>query len=164
MYYHFSIILTFYPLLSLPYLDLNISALDVCKDAADAIIALVRSYESLHGLHRTPCFLPYIIFASGIAHLRAAKPKINPIDTLIQSAQEVAVLQLISVCHRSSRLACRVLLSRALHTSAPSGAHNGDSEADVQPLWQPFARTMTWEATDSKSHGPSIEGLAQMHV
>jgi hypothetical protein len=164
MYYHFTIILTFYPLMNSHFLDSNISALEVCMDAADAVTTLVRSYENLHGLRRTPCFLPYILFASGIVHLGATKPKINPIDTLIQSAQEVAILQLMSVCHGSSKRACRILLSRALHPSAPSGPREEDSEADEQSPWEPFARTMIWPATDSRRLGPSIEGLAQLRV
>ena len=52
------------------FVDSKISALGICIDAADAIVALVQSYERLNGLRRTPCFLPYIIFASSIAHLR----------------------------------------------------------------------------------------------
>jgi hypothetical protein len=164
MYYHFSIIITFYPLTNFDFSDSNISALEVCTDAANAVTTLVRSYESLHGLRRTPCFLPYIIFASGIAHLGTADPKTNPVDTLTQSAQEVAILQLMSLYHGSAKRACRILLSRALYPSATGGGREEDPEVDVQSPWEPFVRTMIWPGTDSRRHGPFIEGFSRVRT
>jgi hypothetical protein len=142
MYYHFIIILIFYPLMNLRFLDSKISALEVCSDAADAIVTLVRSYESLYGLRRTPCFLPYIIFASGIAHLGSLDPKNNPVDTVTQTVQEVAILQLMSLYHGSSKRACRILLSRALYPSSTGGGHDKVFEEDAHVIWEPFV-TMT---------------------
>jgi hypothetical protein len=159
MYYHFSIILTFYPLIGLRFLDSNISALEVCTDAANAVVTLIRSYESLHGLRRTPCFLPYIIFASGIARLGTTSPKLNPVDTLTQSAQEVAILQIMSLYHGSSKRACRILLSRALYPSSTGASLDKDSEADLHQPWEPFMTTMTSPAADTMRCGPFIEGF-----
>lgn len=145
--------------------DSNISAREICTDAAAAVTTLVRSYESLHGLRRTPCFLPYIIFASGIAHLTAADQDVNPIDTLTQSAQEVAILQLTSLYHGASRRACRVLLSRALYPNTSGGVVEDDSRRSAQTPWEPFSRTMIWPATDSsRGRRPTIEGFSQLRT
>lgn len=145
MYYHFSLILTFYPLESFHFLDSNISPLEICADAANAITALARIYESLYGLRRTPCFVPYILFASGIAHLATVGPIISPVDTLTQSIQEVAILQLMSLYHGSSKRACRILLSRALY---PNAATEEDSKSNMQSHWEPFEKTMLWRKWD----------------
>lgn len=162
MYYHFSIILTFYPLKNFHPFDSSVSAHDICTDAANAVIALVRSFESLHGLRRTPCFRTYIVFAAGMAHLGTPDPITSPVDTLTQSSQEVALLQMMSLYQGSSKRACRVLLSRALYPIASGGAHGEGSEGVVQPPWEPFARTMVWPAT--RRDGASIEGRARVHV
>lgn len=165
MYYYFSIILVFYPLMKYEFPDSNISAREICTDAAAAVTTLVRSYESLHGLRRTPCFLPYIIFASGIAHLSAVDQEINPIDTLTQSAQEVAILQLTSLYHGASKRACRVLLSRALYPNSRGGAVDEDARPRSQSPWEPFSRTMIWPATDSsRERRPTLDGFSQLRA
>jgi hypothetical protein len=148
MYYYFSIILIFYPLLDLRFLDSNVSALEVCTDAASAIVSLARSYESLHGLRRTPCFFPNIILASGIAHLGTADPRTNPVATMTQSAQEVAILQIMSLYHGSAKRASRVLLSRELYLSSTGGRRDKESEEDA--YWEPFVTTMTWPSVDAR--------------
>jgi len=161
MYYHFSMILIFYPLRKMRFVDSKISALEICSDAANAVVTLVRSYDSLHGMRRTPCFLPYIIFASGIAHLGGANPKINPVNALTQSSQEVAILQLMSLYHGSSKRACRILLSRALHPSS-AGAGQG-SEEDACSAWEPFVATMNLPLADTTDRTPaSWEQLRRM--
>lgn len=135
MYYHFAMILIFHPLRKTRFVDSEISAIGICTDAANAVVALVRSYESLHGLCRTPCFLPCIIFASGIAHL-------GPADPSPQAAQEVAILQLMSLYHGSSKRACRILLSHALY---PSLASVGQDSADNACFsWEPSVTTLIW--------------------
>jgi hypothetical protein len=145
MYYHFSIILIFYPLKGIRFLDSKISPLEVCTDAANAIVTLARSYERLHGLHRTPCLLPYIVFASGIAHLGAVDLQSNLVDAVTQSAQEIAILQLMSLHHGSSKSAVRILLSRAVRPSSATGDQdNKGAVEDAYPLWEPFGTTMTW--------------------
>jgi hypothetical protein len=143
MYYHYSIALIFYPFIKVHFLDLKISAREVCTDAANAIVTLGRSYENLYGLRRTPCFLPYIIFASGIAHLCAGDSQTSLVDALTQPAQEIAILQLMSLHHGSAKGACRMLLSRALR-SKPTTADQDktDPAEDAYPLWEPFVTTM----------------------
>lgn len=142
MYYHYSIILSFYPPINFDFLDSNVSALEVCTDAANAVTTLARAYESLYGLRRTPCYLPYIIFASGIAHQGG----------LTHSVQEVAILQVMSLYHGSSKRACRTLLSWAMNPSAIGRGPGDNSDSDGQPPWEPFVRSMTWPATDSRRH------------
>jgi hypothetical protein len=82
MYYHFSIILIFYPLINLRFLDSNVSALDVYIDGTNTIISLVQSSKSLYRLRQAPCFLPCIILASSITHLGTTDLRINPINIL----------------------------------------------------------------------------------
>jgi hypothetical protein len=154
-------ILIFYPLMKLGFLDSNISALEVCIDAANAIVSLVRSYESLHGLRRTPCFLPYIILASGIAHLGTADPRVNPADTMTQSAQEVAILQIMSLYHGSSKRASRVLLSRVLYPSSAGGSR--DKESEEGAYWEPFVTTMICPSEDGRKDRPSVEVFMRVH-
>lgn len=163
MYYHFSLILVFYPLMNFEFHDSNITAVEICTDAANAVTTLARFYEGLHGLRRTPCFLPYIIFASGIAHLGAINLPINPIDALTKSAQEVAILQITSLYHGSSKRACRILLTRALYPNTANGTSEEDSKPGVPP-WEPFARTMAWPADDSRRRESVIEASASIEV
>jgi hypothetical protein len=153
MYYHFAMILIFHPLRKKRFVDSEISAIEICTDAAKAVVALVRSYDSLHGLRRTPCFLPYIIFASGIAHLGAADLKADPVDASSQAAQEVAILQLMSLYHGSSKRACRVLLSHALYPSSASVGQ--DSADDACCAWEPFVATLIWPLSDTPDRPPT---------
>jgi hypothetical protein len=171
LYYHFCIILTFYPLTNLLFLDSKISAIEVCTDAANAVITLARSYESLHGLRRTPCFLPYIIFASGIIHMGTLDPKIKPVDTLILSRQEVPILQLMSFSHGSSKHAYRILLNLAMHGGSMASSLDGhidgdrdldgdrDMDGDVSDPWKPLAMSMIWPLAESSRYTPLLEDL-----
>jgi hypothetical protein len=47
----------------------TLSLRQICIQAANTITTLVRSYDQLYTLARTPSFVPYIILASGIMHL-----------------------------------------------------------------------------------------------
>jgi len=81
LYYQYTLILLFFPYIDMAFYGSSISPRDVCTDAADAISVLIRSYDKLYSLRRTPCFLPYIVFAAGIVHLTTATPsKIDNID------------------------------------------------------------------------------------
>jgi hypothetical protein len=141
--------------MNIRFLNSNVSALELCIEAANAIVSLVRSYESLHGLRRTPCFLPYIILASGIAHLGTADPRVSSVDTMTQSAQEVALLQIMSLYHGSSKRASRVLLSRVLYPSSASGSRDKKSEEGAH--WEPFVTTMICPPADGRRGSSSVE-------
>ena len=164
MYYHFSIILSFYPLRGVQFADSTIFASEIYTNAADAIVALCRSYKGLHGLRRTPCFLPYIIFASGIAHIGTNDPKLNPVDALTRSAQEVAISQLMSLYHGSSKSACRILISRSLYFSSMGASLDKDSDGEGYQPWEPFEATMTKSRDDTPSYSPSISNFTRMGV
>jgi hypothetical protein len=163
MYYHFSIILIFYPLINLRFLSSNISALGVCTDAADAVVILARSYDTLHGLRRTPCFVPYMIFAAGIAHLGDTTGR-SLVDALTHTAQEVDILQLTSPYHGSSKHACRVLLSRGLHSSSLGQAFDKSATEGVYSPWEPFMATMTWPRGDTRKYSSFLKGITRTGV
>ena len=164
MYYHFSIILSFYPLKGVQFADSTIFASEIYTNAADAIVALCRSYKGLHGLRRTPCFLPYIIFASGIAHIGTDDPKLNPVDALTRSAQEVAISQLMSLYHGSSKSACRILISRSLHSSLMDASLDKDLDEEGRHPWEPFVATMTKSRDNTPSYSPFISNFTRMGV
>ncbi len=69
MYYHFSILLLFRPLIKLRIIGSSITPKDVCLQAADAIQGLLRSYSQLYTLQRTPSFVPYFVLTASIMHL-----------------------------------------------------------------------------------------------
>lgn len=69
MYYHFGILLLFRPLIKLRILGSKVTPRDVCWQAADAILGLLRSYSQLYTLRRTPSFVPYFVLTSTIMHL-----------------------------------------------------------------------------------------------
>jgi hypothetical protein len=108
MYYHYGIILVFYPLINLRFLDSKISAVEVYVVAADAVATLIPAHEILHRLRRTPCILPYIILASGIAHLGVANSRTALLATLYA---EFPILQVMFLSHGTSERTSRILLS-----------------------------------------------------
>ncbi|KAK0713419.1 fungal-specific transcription factor domain-containing protein [Lasiosphaeria miniovina] len=66
LYYHFSIITLFRPLVKTRIPNSTISPQDVCCQAADAIRALLRSYSQLYTLKRVSSFVPYFVLAASI--------------------------------------------------------------------------------------------------
>lgn len=59
----------FRPFVKLRFIGSETSPSSVCAQAADAVTTLVRSYDKLYTLQRTPSFVPYIVLASSISHL-----------------------------------------------------------------------------------------------
>jgi hypothetical protein len=111
MYYHFAILLLFRPFIKLHFIGSRVSPHDVCSQAADAIITLVRSYDQLYTLARTPSFVPYIVMASCIMQLvpmsgtttGAASPALN------QFRQGTQDLIDMTVCHGFAKRALNIL-------------------------------------------------------
>jgi hypothetical protein len=101
MYYHFAILLLFRPFIKLHFIGSRVSPRDVCSQAADAIITLVRSYDQLYTLARTPSFVPYIVTAACVMQLvRIACNTNGAIGTaLTQFRQGVQDLKEMTVCH-----------------------------------------------------------------
>jgi hypothetical protein len=82
MYYHFAILLLFRPLIKLKILGSKVMPSDVCRQAADAIQGLVRSYSQLYTLRRTPSFVPYFVLTSAIMHLAIGSVSVSNPDEL----------------------------------------------------------------------------------
>lgn len=101
MYYHFAILLLFRPFIKLQFIGSRIFPQDVCSQAADAIITLVRSYDQLYTLARTPSFVPYIALASSVTQLvRIAYNPSRALDTaLSQLRRGVQDLKDMTSCH-----------------------------------------------------------------
>ncbi|KAK1658526.1 fungal-specific transcription factor [Colletotrichum godetiae] len=74
MYYHFAVLLLFRPLIKLKIIGSKLLPRDICKQAADAIQGLLRSYSQLYTLRRTPSFLPYFALTAAVMHLAVDTP------------------------------------------------------------------------------------------
>ncbi|KAK3376353.1 fungal-specific transcription factor domain-containing protein [Lasiosphaeria ovina] len=66
LYYHFTIITLFRPLIKTRIPNSTLSPQDVSCQAADAIRALLRSYSQLYTLKRVSSFMPYFVLAASI--------------------------------------------------------------------------------------------------
>lgn len=101
MYYHFAILLLFRPFIKLRFISSRISPQDACSQAADAIITLVRSYDQLYTLARTPSFVAYIVSAACVSQLvRIACNHNGAVGAaLTQFRQGVQDLKDMAVCH-----------------------------------------------------------------
>lgn len=101
MYYHFAILLLFRPFIKLRFIGSRVSPQDVCSQAADAIITLVRSYDQLYTLARTPSFVTYIISAACVSQLACIACNTNGAvgAALTQFRQGVQDLKDMAVCH-----------------------------------------------------------------
>lgn len=106
MYYHFAILLIFRPFLHLRFNNSRVSPRDVCSQAADAILTLVRSYDQLYTLKRTPSFVPYIVLASSTVHLIRASGSSSALSSFRQGAND---LKDMCVCHGFAKQALNVL-------------------------------------------------------
>ena len=127
MYYHFSILLLFRPLIKLRIIGSKLLPRDVCSQAADAIQGLLRSYSQLYTLQRTASFVPYFVLMSSIMHLAvgaAAATNVNPgkvtsadikmaakIDPHVSESlkQGIADLAEMAPCHHFAEQALNIL-------------------------------------------------------
>ena len=96
MYYHYAILLLFRPFIKLHIIGSGVSPRDVCSQAADAISALVYSYDQLYTLRRTPSFVPYFVLASGITHLVSYGSNLRGPE---QFHQAITDLKVMESCH-----------------------------------------------------------------
>ena len=106
MYYHFAILLLFRPFIQLHFNNSQVSPRDVCSQAADAIITLVRSYDRLYTLKRTPSFVPYVVLTSCTIHLIRASRSSLALNSFRQGAND---LRDMCVCHGFAKQALNVL-------------------------------------------------------
>lgn len=121
MYYHFAILSLLRPFVKLRFIGTGVSPRDVCAQAADAITTLIRSYDNLYSLKRTPSFVPFIALSSSVMHLFIQStlrltefdvPQI-PVDAnpnlkqqIMQSAKD---LDSMSSCHGFARRALDII-------------------------------------------------------
>ena len=96
MYYHYAILLLFRPFIKLHIMGSGVSPRDVCSQAADAISALVYSYDQLYTLRRTPSFVPYFVLASSITHLVGHEMDPHGLDKFYQGIDDLKVME---SCH-----------------------------------------------------------------
>lgn len=130
MYYHFSIILLLYPFTKSNFDESKIRPLEICTDAADAIVNLVLSYEKLYGLRRTPNFLPYIVVTAGVTHLTAARPADHVSNSPAGVIQEIGILEKMSVCHNMAKRGAQILESMARNPEAVGQTENTSAGVD----------------------------------
>lgn len=96
MYYQYAILLLFRPFIKLHIIGSGVSPRDVCSQAADAISALVYSYDQLYTLRRTPSFVPYFVLASSITNLVNQGMHLHG---PAQFHQGIADLKVMESCH-----------------------------------------------------------------
>ncbi|KAG5916312.1 hypothetical protein E4U42_007716 [Claviceps africana] len=71
MYYHAAIVMLFWPVSYYAIVGTELSPKRICVEAADAILALLKSYARLYTLGRTPSFTPYLALTASVVHLAA---------------------------------------------------------------------------------------------
>ncbi|POS83322.1 hypothetical protein EPUL_004722 [Erysiphe pulchra] len=69
IFYHYTILLLFRPLIRLDITNSTVSPREVCLEASDAISSLISSYNDLYTLHHAPALVPYIVLLSSITKL-----------------------------------------------------------------------------------------------
>lgn len=106
MYYHFAILMLFRPFIKLRFIGSGTSPSSVCEQAASAITALVRSYDQLYTLQRTPSFVPYIVLAAGTAHLALGREANHTSNQIMQGVQD---LKDMCSCHGFSQRGLDIL-------------------------------------------------------
>ncbi|KAG6042772.1 hypothetical protein E4U39_005462 [Claviceps sp. Clav50 group G5] len=72
MYYHFAIVMLFWPVVEYEIIGTELSPKHICTEAADAIVTLLKSYASLYTLGRTPSLTPYLTLTAAVVHLAAS--------------------------------------------------------------------------------------------
>jgi len=162
MYYHFAILLLFRPLIKLKILGSKVSPRDVCRQAADAIQGLLRSYSQLYTLRRTPSFVPYFVLTSAIMHLAigsvsnpdgpstaknveaAAKMDPHVSESLKQGISDLAEM---APCHHFAEQALNILRYLAKKWNIDVDIDVGNTPADeYDRLVKPYTSSLNFFA------------------
>ncbi|KAB5536119.1 hypothetical protein GE09DRAFT_341374 [Coniochaeta sp. 2T2.1] len=69
IYFHFCLLALFRPFINYGIDVAGTSPRVVCAEAVQAILDVTQSYASLFTLRRTPCFVPYFMFAAGLTRI-----------------------------------------------------------------------------------------------
>lgn len=81
MYYQFCLLVLFQPFERLMPDHSLIRPSEICAEAAQSILSLAQSYESLFTLRRTSGFTPYFVLAAGL-YSRGMVERGSPIDSM----------------------------------------------------------------------------------
>jgi hypothetical protein len=143
MHYHFAILLLFRPFLHLRFNNSRVSPRDVCSQAADAIVTLVRSYDQLYTLKRTPSFVPYIVLACSIVHLTRASNSSSALSSFRQGTND---LKDMSVCHGFAKRALNILrfLAKQWEIGSALGEEPQMPLEEVKHLYAPSSTSLNF--------------------
>lgn len=126
----------------------------VCAQSADAILTLLRSYDQLYTLQRTPSFVPYIVLSCTIIHLVVCKP--NEVDGSKQVIQGVADLKAMVTCHGFAKRGLDILRFLAVHWKIGADMGDNGSSNDEASL---SCAPSTWS---SNMFCPNIESVPDL--
>ena len=107
---------------------------EICIQAANNILALVRSYDQLYTLRRTPSFMPYIVLTSSIIHLATASFSGSSEELGGSSLKESTFyLKSMRECHSSAKRSLHIINNLAKNGGTGEDNDSGD-EADPDDL------------------------------
>lgn len=158
MYYHYAILLLFGPFIKVRFTGSSISPNEICVQAADAIMSLVRSYRQLYTLRRTPCFVPYIVLAASIVHLVATDSTPN-IGAFTQILQCMTHLHEMNPSHNFANRAEQILRIMAHNWSveiSQESERESGSEVGVRSLPVNFFSSEMENIPRARSHFTAI--------
>lgn len=117
---------------------------DVCSQAADAITTLVRSYDQLYTLQRTPSFVPYLILSSSIMHLVLS----NTSNGLRQLHQDYTDLKDMCTCHGFAKRGLHILRFLSWQWgikvgNALSGGRDDDDSSTSEDYYKQLCRPVS---------------------
>lgn len=141
MYYHFAVLLLLRPFIKLRFLGSGVNPQELCIQAANAITTLLRSYDQLYTLQRTPSFVPYIVLGACLMHLSNGTSSPANVQHIQQGANDLK--DMIS-CHGFAKRGLDIMRYFAHIWEVPMGEDEMDDET--------FARLSEVCGPDSNSH------------
>jgi hypothetical protein len=162
MHYHFAILLLFQPFIKLEIVGSGIAPRDICVQAADAISALVKSYDQLYTLRRTPSFVPYFVLTSSITHLVTLGNSKSDPEKIRQALHD---LEELTACHAFAVRAVEILRFLIRHWDVEGlDSDDGGELEDIKNMCRPRSKSLNQfcpniTATDvANGIGPALEG------
>ncbi|KAG5930904.1 hypothetical protein E4U53_002062, partial [Claviceps sorghi] len=153
MYYHAAIVMLFWPVAQYAIIGTELSPKHICVEAADAILALLKSYARLYTLGRTPSFTPYLALTASIVHLAATsdfrygqlaetQSGGRPGPALLALRADVAALEDMTQSHHLARKALSILgvLFRKWRVGIDIEADDISLQDCIDICW-PYSRT-----------------------
>ncbi|KAE9374026.1 hypothetical protein N431DRAFT_371392 [Stipitochalara longipes BDJ] len=132
LFYHSATLLLFQPFINLKLSTSAVLPRDVCNQAADAVMGIVRSYSDLYTLRLTPSFVPYFVLISAIIHLVAVKTDPSDADKRNKLLQGISDLEEMAKCHAFAHRAIEALYYLA-HIWVVDFSINNSSKDPVNP-------------------------------